>query len=407
VTEPSAAEDHAAPARSRIVALDALRGFAVLGIFMMNIQTFAMVVDAYGDPLAHMDFSGANRLVWIVSHLFFDLKFITIFSVLFGAGVAMTAGSGRDGATARHVRRMAILFAIGVLHAYLFWYGDILMAYAVWGMACLLFLDRRAGALIAGGVALVGVTAFLFWAQYDGWVQSSYFSPSLWRPSAEDIARAEALYRAPWPERVVRSAAETTATQTGSGVFFGPRVLGCMLIGIGLYRLGFLTGAWSAGRYAVCALAGLAVGLGLSAVTTWGLMAGEFLPRAMRWAAPLDHMAALVVAFFYASIVMLAAKPQALRWLVSPLAAVGRMALTNYIAQSVIAASLFYGPPGLSWFGTVERTGQFGIVLAVWAAQLIWSPLWLSAFRFGPLEWVWRSLTYCQAQPMLRRPAPA
>lgn len=400
--------DSAGPAERRIVALDALRGVAVLGIFMMNIQTFAMVVEAYGDPLSHMDFTGANRWVWIAAHTFFDLKFITIFSVLFGAGVAMTAGRGREGAMARHARRMAILFAIGLIHAGLFWYGDILLSYAVWGMAAVLFLERRNDALIGAGLALVAITALGFWAQYDSWVGTAdVFAASSWRPSAGEIAQAEALYRAGWLERVARGAEETAEIQSGSIMVYGPRVLGCMLIGVALYRLGFLTGAWSVRRYAICAAIAVPVGLGAFALTSWAMIAGGFEPRTLRWAAPLDHLASLPAAFGYAALAMLAAKPRALRLLVAPFAAVGRMALSNYIAQTLIATFLFYGPPGLGWFGTVERTGQLTVVLAVWAAQLVWSPLWLGGFRFGPLEWAWRSLTYGRMQPMLKRAATA
>lgn len=396
------------PAERRIVALDALRGIAVLGILMLNVQTFAMVVEAYGDPLSHMDFSDPNRAVWAAGHIFFELKFITLFAVLFGAGLAMNAVDAEHeaawDAAVRRWRRLAWLFLFGLIHAFAIWYGDILASYAIWGAAAAFFLTRRPGPLIYAGIVLTGVTAALFWTQYNEWVGTAdIFAASSWRPSASELAAATEIARASWAERIAESAARTAEMQAASLVYYGPRVLGCMLIGIGLYRTGFLTGAWRARTYALCAAAGLALGLGAFALTAQGLIQGGFTPRALRWAAPLDHMASLPAAFGYASLVMLAAKAGALRWLVAPFAAVGRMALTNYIAQSVICALVFFGPPGLGLFGTVERTGQLAIVLAIWAAQLVWSPLWLAAFRFGPLEWLWRSLTYGRPQPMLTR----
>ncbi len=402
--EESRIDSPARPAERRNAALDALRGFAVLGIFMMNIQTFAMVQDAYLDPMAHMDLSGMNRTVWVLGHVFFELKFITIFSVLFGAGVAMTAGKDDPDALARHGRRMGWLLLIGMIHAYALWYGDILVAYAVWGLIAAMFLDRRPGVLIAVGAGLGLLTALAFWAQYSSWEQGAgYFPSETWRPSEREIAEAADMARAGWLTRSLATAGDTADVQVSGLIYYGPRVLGCILIGIGLFRTGFLTGGWPARRYWLAAAVGLPVGLGAGALTAWAQLAGEFTPGVLAWTAVVDHVASLPAALGYGALIMLAAKAGWLDWLTRPLAAVGRMALTNYITQSAIAAFLFWGPPGLGWFGTVERTGQAQIVLAVWAAQLVWSPLWLSAFRFGPLEWAWRSLTYRRAQPMLRR----
>ncbi len=386
------------PAAGRHVALDALRGFAVLGIFMMNVQTFAMIQQAYLDPLAHMDFSGANRAVWFAGHVFFSLKFIAIFSILFGAGVAMTVGE-RAGALSRHGRRMTWLLLLGLIHAYALWYGDILVTYAVWGMVAALFVDRQPRLLIAAGVALAALTAFLFWQLYASWGGSSFG----WRPSAGVIETAAEIARAPFGERILRGAEQSATVQMGSLTLYGPRVLGCMLIGIALYRTGFLTGAWPARRYALAAALSLPPGIGAAVFTARAMMEGGFLPPVLAWASVLDHMTSLATAFGYMALVMLAAKADVLRRVTMVFAAVGRMALTNYITQSVIAGFLFFGPPGLGWFGTVERTGQFAVVLGVWALLLIWSPLWLAAFRFGPLEWVWRSLTYGRLQPMRKR----
>ena len=193
----------------------------------------------------------------------------------------------------------------------------------------------------------------------------------------------------------------------GGLIAFGPRLMGLMFIGMALFKSGFLSASWSLGRYAVLAAVTLVAGYLLSHMGTQSMIAGEFDTEAMALGTSYSYFGSLVLSFGYASAVMLLAKLGAFRLLLMPFAAAGRMAFTNYIAQTLIMTFIFVGTPGLGLFGTVERVDQAKLVLIVWAVQLIWSPLWLSVFRFGPLEWVWRSLTYKQAQPLLKRREPA
>ena len=136
------------------------------------------------------------------------------------------------------------------------------------------------------------------------------------------------------------------------------------------------------------------------------MIAGEFGPQGMADGNAYAYVGSLILAFGYASTVMLVAKIGVFSLIVKLFAATGRMAFTNYLTQSLIMTFIFVGTPGLGLFGTVERVDQLKLVLIVWAVQLIWSPIWLHFFRFGPLEWVWRSLTYGKAQPMLKGKAP-
>jgi uncharacterized protein len=144
----------------RIGSLDVLRGFAVLGILGMNIQSFAMIGKAYVNPNTYGDMSGANYWVWLLSHIFFDQKFMTIFSMLFGAGIVLMtqrqeASTGKSAKV--HYRRMAILLIFGLIHAYVIWYGDILFTYALCGMVAYLFRRRRPWLLITLGILLIAV----------------------------------------------------------------------------------------------------------------------------------------------------------------------------------------------------------------------------------------------------------
>jgi len=148
----------------RIVPIDVLRGFALLGILVMNIQSFAMPDAAYMNPTAYGDLSGANFAVWLLSHVFADQKFMTIFSMLFGAGIVLmtSRAEARQGRSAAlHYRRMGALWVIGMLHAYLLWYGDILYSYAMCGLLVYLFRNFRPRWLMTLGLISITIPAIL------------------------------------------------------------------------------------------------------------------------------------------------------------------------------------------------------------------------------------------------------
>lgn len=271
---------------------------------------------------------------------------------------------------------------------------------------------RRMGPvpLVIWGLVLIAVSALLMVG--GGYLGTLFATPQSAAQEREMLMSwsesITAAYQAGFVDRLPWNAGLALMGQIFGIIMLGARTLGLMFIGMALFKTGFLSASWSLARYAILAAITLAVGLWLSHAGTTTLIEGGFSTQASADGTAFAYFGSLVLAFGYASTVMLLAKIGALRLLLMPFAATGRMAFTNYISQTLIMSFIFVGTPGLGLFGTVERVDQLKLVLIVWAVQLVWSPLWLSVFRFGPLEWVWRSLTYGKAQPMRKgKPAPA
>jgi len=393
----------------RIVSLDVLRGVAVLGILVMNIQSFSMPGAAYMNPSAYGDLDGANHWVWYISHLLADQKFWTIFSMLFGAGIVLMTSRGEAagrGSAGIHYRRMGWLLVIGLLHAHLFWYGDILYAYAMCGFAAYLFRKFPPWLLIVLGLAAAsvtfGVNLFFGWALAEGHMPVD--QATTWWSPAQDIINSELeVYRGGWlgqlPHRMKTAVFFETFLLV---VFFGWRTGGIILIGMGLYKLGVFSAARSKGFYAALVAIGALVGVPVimygahrNIEAAWDVTYSFYLGGLY------NSWASILVALGWVGLVMLLCKSDVLEFAKRVLAAVGQMALTNYLMQTIICTTVFYGH-GFGAFGHFERTHQIITVLAVWIVQLIWSPIWMRYFRFGPFEWLWRSLTYLKPQPMRR-----
>lgn len=394
----------------RIDALDVLRGFAVLGILTMNIGGFSMPEAAYFDPTAWGSLTGANGWVWRATHLFADLKFMAIFSMLFGAGIVLMSdrqkAKGR-GATGLHYKRMFWLLLFGLAHAHLIWYGDVLVWYAVVGSIVFVMRNRRPRTLLIAGATML----LLGW----GIMGSVSLSWSAWpeedrvevlaelKPPMEVKEAQVATYRSGWIDQLPARSASATSMETetlATWAFW--RVSGLMMLGMGLFKLGVFSATASPRTYLT--LLGLAALVGLPVVAygiRWQFANGWAAPDYFFTGSLFNYAGSPFVALGWVSIVMLTLRSGALRGLTDRLAATGRMAFTNYIAQSVICTFIFYGH-GLGLFGSVDRLGQAGIVLAVWAVQLAWSPWWLQRFHYGPLEWLWRSLVYGRAQRFQR-----
>ncbi len=398
----------------RIVALDALRGFALLGILIMNIQSFSMIFAAYQNPTAYGDLTGLNRWIWIGGHVFFDLKFMAMFAMMFGAGILLIAESAeRKGVSPAklHYRRNAWLLLFGLAHAYLFWSGDILTAYAICGFIVFLFRKLSPKWLIVAGVILFAVPTLI---EFSGQTSLGAMPSDMvadfaasWQPSPEAVAAEVAAFQGGWLEQMPARIAASLEMHTF--VFFaymGWRICGMMLIGMALYKWRIFTAERSRTFYLRMMLGGFLIGFPLVIVgVVRNFAEGWAFDYSMFIGSQYNYWGSLFVSFGYIAMVMLIAKSGRVAGLVDRFAAVGRTALSNYFLQTFLGTLIFYGH-GLGLFGQVERTGQLLIVFAIWAFQLIVSPIWLSYFRFGPFEWLWRSLTYWRIQP-LRRVQPA
>ena len=391
----------------RIVSLDVLRGFALLGILIVNIQSFAMISGAYNNPTAYGDLRGSNYAVWFGTHLFFDSKMMAIFSMLFGAGITLmySRAVGQSGKGAwLHYRRMFWLVLFGLAHAHLLWFGDILFAYGVCGMVVFWAKGWRPTWLIVAGLIIIAVPSGLFF-----FTQASI--PSMdeaariglangWQPDQETINAELLTYRGGWLEQMAVRSPTSIFFETFLFLFlFFWRAGGLMLVGMGLFKMNLLDASRSTRFYITTATVSLVLGIPtvLSGIQ-YNFANNWAFEHSMFGGVQFNYWGGLPIALAYVCCIMLVCKHGYLVWLTRALQATGQMALTNYLMQTIICTFLFYGH-GLGMFGSVSRTGQFGIVIAIWALQLCLSPMWLKRFRFGPFEWLWRSLAYWKVQP--------
>jgi uncharacterized protein len=393
----------------RIYALDVLRGFALLGILPVNLISFAHVFAAYQVPHLAGGFTGLDFVVWFVIDLVFEQKMITTFSLLFGAGLYLQVTRneerrGRVGAArGLYYRRVGWLLLFGLLHAYLLWFGDILTYYAILGMLVYLFRQRSPRFLIITGITLL-VLGSLLWLAMGLALDSPEGARQMREmmvPSAEKMRQEEAMVRdSSFLELAERRAPVTLMFQAMMLPFFGLwRIGGLMLLGIAFVKLGVLSATRTPRFYQRCAVVGLGLGVPLTLFSQRAFYASEFDLRALfGLSAEADYYGSLLMALGYLGVVMLVVQRGWLRALQDRLAAVGRMALTNYLSQTLICTFIFHGW-GLGQFGTWSRSQLVLLALGVWAFQLIVSPLWLRHFQFGPMEWLWRTLTYLRPQP--------
>lgn len=399
-------------ASERVVAIDVLRGFALMGILLVNVGAFAMVGAAYLNPFANGRLEGAEFWAWAAVHLLAEAKFLTLFSVLFGAGIAMIsdrmAERGLPAAPGLHYRRHLWLLAIGLAHAHLIWMGDILVPYALCGMLLYPLRNLRPRRSLGLGACMIAVVLPLwggfaatipYWPEEDRATQEQE-----WAPSREAMDEEIEAYRGGWLEQQPLRSEEALGMETVVFLtFFLWRAGGAMLVGMALYRWGVLSAARSPGFYKRMAVAG--AGLGLPAILlgmAYNVRAGFAMDASMFQGPLFNYVGSLGVAAAYLGLVMLAVRSGWMAGLQRRLAAAGRMALTNYVAQSVVCTLVFYGH-GLGLFARLSRPEQLGVVAVVWALQLLWSPWWLARFRFGPLEWAWRTAAYMRRQRLRAR----
>lgn len=391
----------ACPPAERILALDALRGIAVIGIVWMNVLAFALPGPAYYNPMSYGAASPVDYWVWLGSFVFIEDKFRTLFAMLFGVGCLILLERGGASDAGRmwraHYARMAVLFAIGLIHATLLASNDVLRAYAIAGLALPLLAGLSARALVAVALGLLtvhlalGLTA-LGTPLVDFHVKHWGTDALLWaeRQFGRDPAALAALLeqgREGLGERIVRRGLGIPA-QLATIMASIPINLAAIALGMGLWKAGMLRGEWRTFRLQrVAGIAALAALPGLLGLAAWlvaqGFPAALAGPVALVLSAPFDMLLGLA----YAALAMaFLARDNALT---RQLAAVGRLSLTNYLMTSVVLAAIF-APWGLGLFGEVTRVQAFALSFVPIAAMLAWSPLWLARWGQGPFERLWR-----------------
>lgn len=381
----------------RILALDALRGVAVIGIVGMNVLAFALPGPATYNLLAYGGVGPVDYWVWLTSFVFFEDKFQTLFAMMFGVGCLILIERGGEKPWRAHYARMIVLFGIGIVHAVLLANNDVLRAYALAGLALPLLAGLSAQGLVSVALGLLvvhlalGMTALgpplvAFHVKHFG------SDALLWaeRQFGHDAAAITALLeqgREGLGERVVRRTIGIPA-QLRNLVASLPLNLAAIALGMGLWRSGMLKGEWRIFRLQrIAGLAALVALPGLLLLAVWlvgeGFPAALVGPVALVLSAPFD----MLLAVSYAAMVMAFLNKDS--GLARRLAMVGRMSLSNYLMTSVILSAIF-ASWGFGLFGEVTRWQTFAVGLLPMAGMLLWSPMWVARFGQGPIERLWR-----------------
>lgn len=369
----------------RIVALDFIRGVAILGILLLNISGFGLPSAAYLNPAWRGDISLADAWCWAILDLLAQAKFLSLFALLFGAGLWLLAGRGKAWLQAR----LSLLVGIGLLHGLLLWNGDILLAYGLIGLFCWRAIcnSRDPAQLLRTGLLLygIGLLALLFLGlmahgEGRGWV-----------PDAAQLQYEQYWkLRGGW-EAISNRWSMLQDNLLALAVQYGWQLAGLMLIGGALMQNGWLRGAWPTADYRRIGWRLVFLGMALNLP---GIIGQWALHWEYRWCAMLlqlpREISAPLQALGYASLIFGYWPRLAGKWLTKSVTNVGRMALSSYLLQTLLACGLFY------WAGLFMQFSRWQLllwVIPVWGINLLFAAAWLRYFRQGPVEWGWRRLT--------------
>ena len=369
----------------RITSLDLLRGVAVLVIVLMNAVSFKHGLAPYLNLSAGGSETWLDWSIGVFGEIFIDQKFMGIFSLLFAAGILLfiERAERREGRPALlNLWRNVLLLGIGILHAIL-WDGDVLIAYAIAAVFLLALRKLPSRALIATGavVYLLSVPIMLLVQAIANGTDVSL--AGIWEPGGFGSGSDPSL-------------SESIGGLLLLGYFM--RALGLILMGAGLYRLGFMNGSMAASTYRLVAVIGFGVGLSLATVGVIVTALGDYSREVAFIGQVPNTLGSIPASLGYMSLIILWNRSRD-NWLKRRLLATGRMALTNYLSQTVLGMLVLNV---LLSDVSVTRTGILAFCVGIWVLQLWWSPLWLSRFRFGPAEWLWRVGTYRKRQPLRR-----
>ena len=420
-----------APLRTsdRIQSLDIMRGIVLFGILLMNINGMGLY-HAYSDPTVAGGATGWDLYTWITTNMFFEGTMRALFSLLFGVGMFVLLdrlekkGAGINAANI-YFRRMTWMLVFGLIHAYLLlWVGEILYDYALMGFLVYSFRNMAPKKLIMIAAFLFSAGTLWNYADYKKDVKLVEQVPLVntykaeGKPLTKELKEADEKWQKLEAERS-SAAVEEYNTNIRKGYFhvvgflaakntnynkqlyrWGPfDILSMMLLGIALFKLNILSAKKSYRFYGIMALIGYSIGLSVNYYEVTMIMNSSFSFLSFSKTDLTYDAGRVPVALGHIASIMLLCKLPILNWLKSRLAAVGKMALTNYIMHSVIALFFFTGA-GFGMFGKLQRHELLYVVFSIWIFQLIISPIWLKYFEFGPVEWLWRNLSYQKMHPL-------
>ncbi|MXO59317.1 DUF418 domain-containing protein [Altererythrobacter salegens] len=406
----------------RISTLDFVRGVAILGILATNILNYGQLPGTHrwlrliGEP------SLADKLLWVLNYLFIDGKLRGLFAILFGAGLVLFM----DRAKKKDVhpywlqfRRLFWLALFGLFHFYVLFAGDILFHYAALGVVAMLLVRLPVKPLLIAGLLLYCSDAVFSSIDLGGWAlherevlaapatdpgRVAYFEDQQ-NFIAETREEGEVLATGSLPEIVRWRLGNLTWEPFLELPFMVLDSFACMLIGAALFRMGFFSGGWNRRKLIRWGTLGIVVSVLLSLPLIVLVWQADF-PRALNmfvFYGPV-HVTRLPMIFGFAAVLVAMTPKWAPTALGQRLSAAGRMAFTNYVGASAVMALIFQGW-GLALYGQFMRPGLELFVLLGWALMLVCSPWWLARFRFGPLEWIWRCLTYWRLFPIRKAAA--
>jgi len=415
----------------RIESLDVIRGFALLGILLLNILGFGLISSGYFNP----EVAGGstpfemelNLAVWAGVDVFFEGAMRCLFSLLFGAGVVLFTSSARERGGVLHYRRNFWLLGFGLFDAYiLLWSGDVLVTYALAGMVLYPLRNLSPRKLTAWATALIILMSLMNLAFSLSLGQARQVivasnAAEITDPTSRELAIAWEDFEADYTQspEVVETELTMRRSSYASAFIYNSEymtevltfvipvllfwdALAMMLLGMALFKWRILDASRSSGFYLKLMLIGFGVGLFTNLYELILVYASDFDPLLVHgYMRPTYHVGRLAMALGYLGLVMLICREGWLVGMRARLAAVGRMALTNYLMHSLICLFIFTGA-GLALVGELQRWQLYPIVLAIWIFQLALSPWWLAHYRFGPVEWLWRALTYGKLPQMKR-----
>lgn len=419
-------------ATDRILSLDIMRGIVLFGILLMNINEMGLA-HAYGDPTGSGGATGFNLYTWITTNMLFEGTMRALFSLLFGVGMFIfldrlqKKGAGIEAANI-YFRRLIWLLIFGLIHGYLLlWTGEILYDYALMGFLVFSFRNLSPKKLILTAIILFSIGSF--WSYYDYTKDAKFMDKvnlaQTYKTENKELTKElkkadekwESMKKERSPEAIEEYNNDMHADYFSLVAFLSEKnqesdlvwpyrydvwdILSMMLIGIALFKLKILSAEKSYRLYILMTIIGYIVGLSVNYYETQLIINSNFSFLSFSKTSITYDLGRVPTAIGHIGLIMLLCKLPILKWLKQALSAVGKMALTNYVMHSVFAMFIFTGV-GFKLFGTFSRHQLLYIVFGIWLFQLIASPIWLKYFQYGPLEWLWRYLSYLK-KPVFKK----